>query len=223
MPNNDREKIIQKIQNALKIQPEKLPTQPNFTAEIYTDSPEMDLAVIFAQNFTAMQGKFCFCGDEQDFIDNLEKLLREKQTKEVFVWEKPLQEIFDVAQIPYKGNDTDFMAADIGITTCEALVARTGSLIVSSNTTSGRRLSIYPNIHVVVAFTSQLIYDLQTALEQIKLKYKYLPSMLSVTTGPSRTADIEKTLVLGAHGPKELYVFLIDDFVEQEEVIEVGS
>ncbi|MNL89836.1 Lactate utilization protein C [compost metagenome] len=55
--------------------------------------------------------------------------------------------------------------------------------------------------------------DLKDAFKLIKDKYgSQIPSMISTITGPSRTADIEKTLVLGAHGPKELFVFLIDDF-----------
>jgi L-lactate dehydrogenase complex protein LldG len=65
---------------------------------------------------------------------------------------------------------------------------------------------------VVVAFTSQLVPDIKSALVQIKQRYEgRLPGMLSMITGPSRTADIEKTLVMGAHGPKALYVFLVQD------------
>ncbi|MOA49007.1 Lactate utilization protein C [compost metagenome] len=54
--------------------------------------------------------------------------------------------------------------------------------------------------------------DLKDAFALLKEKYEeHLPSNITVISGPSRTADIEKTLVLGAHGPKEFYVFLIDD------------
>jgi L-lactate dehydrogenase complex protein LldG len=63
----------------------------------------------------------------------------------------------------------------------------------------------------VLAYTSQLVPDLKDAFKLIKEKYgQQIPSMISTITGPSRTADIEKTLVLGAHGPKELFVFLLD-------------
>ena len=62
-------------------------------------------------------------------------------------------------------------------------------------------------------FLQQLVDDLKQALKLIRLKYDTIPSMISLITGPSRTADIEKTLVMGAHGPKELYVFLIDDSI----------
>ena len=80
--------------------------------------------------------------------------------------------------------------------------------MLSSKQGSGRSLSIFPPIHIVIAFASQLVEDIQDGLELVKKKYATLPSMICLTTGPSRTADIEKTLVLGAHGPKELVVFL---------------
>jgi L-lactate dehydrogenase complex protein LldG len=85
--------------------------------------------------------------------------------------------------------------------------------MVSNENAAGRRLSIFPHHHIVIARTGQLVLDLKDAFKLIKNKYgDQLPSMISTITGPSRTADIEKTLVLGAHGPKELFVFLIDDF-----------
>ena len=74
-------------------------------------------------------------------------------------------------------------------------------------------LSIFPHHHIVIARTRQLVLDLKDGFQLLKNKYgNQIPSMISTITGPSRTADIEKTLVLGAHGPKELFVFLVDDF-----------
>jgi L-lactate dehydrogenase complex protein LldG len=64
----------------------------------------------------------------------------------------------------------------------------------------------------MVAYTHQLVFDLKDALNKLKDKYgNDLPSAISFATGPSRTADIEKTLVVGIHGPKEVYVFLVDE------------
>jgi L-lactate dehydrogenase complex protein LldG len=115
-------------------------------------------------------------------------------------------------EYPFIGNDQDFLNAEVGITLCEALIARNGSILVSNAGAAGRRLSIYPDTHIVLAFTSQLVLDLKDGFVRLKEKYgNQLPSMITTITGPSRTADIEKTLVLGAHGPKELFVFLIDD------------
>ncbi|MBP6687047.1 MAG: LUD domain-containing protein, partial [Lacibacter sp.] len=76
---------------------------------------------------------------------------------------------------------------------------------------SGRTTSVYAPVHVCIAYASQLVYDLKDALLALREKYNgQLPSFISFATGPSRTADIEKTLVVGVHGPKEVFVFLID-------------
>jgi len=66
-------------------------------------------------------------------------------------------------------------------------------------------------VHICVAFTNQLYSDVEDGIAFIQNKYKdAMPSFITFATGPSRTADIEKTLILGAHGPKEVYVFLIE-------------
>ena len=84
--------------------------------------------------------------------------------------------------------------------------------MVSSKSSPGRKISVFPEIHLVVGYTSQLVPDLKQAIQNVKKKYQdNYPSIISLITGPSRTADIEKTLVMGAHGPKELYVFLIEN------------
>jgi L-lactate dehydrogenase complex protein LldG len=76
---------------------------------------------------------------------------------------------------------------------------------------SGRTVSVYAPVHICVAYTSQLVYDIKDALLKAREKYSgNLPSLITFATGPSRTADIEKTLVVGVHGPKEVYVFLVD-------------
>ena len=70
----------------------------------------------------------------------------------------------------------------------------------------------FPESHIVIANVSQVVPELRDALSGIKKKYAgNFPSQITTITGPSRTADIEKTLVMGAHGPKELYVFMVDD------------
>ncbi len=100
--------------------------------------------------------------------------------------------------------------ADVSFTTCESLVAQTGSILVSSGQNGGRTLSVLPPHHVVIATADQLVPDLASALRAAKQKYApNFPSMLSFITGPSRTGDIERILVLGAHGPKKLTAVLV--------------
>jgi L-lactate dehydrogenase complex protein LldG len=59
-----------------------------------------------------------------------------------------------------------------------------------------------------------LVYDISDSLVKFKESQDGFPSMISFATGPSRTADIEKTLVVGVHGPKEVYCFLIDNTLD---------
>jgi L-lactate dehydrogenase complex protein LldG len=105
----------------------------------------------------------------------------------------------------------DLAGCDASITTCELLIARTGSIMMSSAQQSGRTVSVYAPVHICIAYTDQLVYDIKDALLRVKEKYAAkLPSLITLATGPSRTADIEKTLVVGVHGPKEVFCFLIE-------------
>ncbi len=100
---------------------------------------------------------------------------------------------------------------DAGITECDALVAQTGGVLVTSRSAGGRALSVLPPHHVVLARREQLLRDLPEAFELLQRKYGGdYPSMISFVTGPSRTADIERIIVLGAHGPKKLTVLLLN-------------
>jgi L-lactate dehydrogenase complex protein LldG len=84
---------------------------------------------------------------------------------------------------------------------------------------NSRRLNVYPETHVVIAYVDQLVDDLKDAFIAVQKKYSgKLPSMLSVITGPSRTADIEKTLVMGAHGPRQLFVILVETPASEDEI-----
>ena len=101
---------------------------------------------------------------------------------------------------------------DAGVSECEALIAQTGSVMVTSRTNGGRALSVLPPHHVVLARRDQLVPDLGAAFARLRAACAEgnFPSMVSFITGPSRTGDIERILVLGAHGPKKLTVIVIN-------------
>jgi L-lactate dehydrogenase complex protein LldG len=113
------------------------------------------------------------------------------------------------ARIDWKGGD--LADAAIGLTEADALVARTGSVILSSTGSGGRRLSVLPPVHVVVGRESQLTASLDEALGRIECADPW--SQVTLVSGPSRTADIEKILVLGAHGPGRLVLIVLRDGV----------
>jgi L-lactate dehydrogenase complex protein LldG len=100
--------------------------------------------------------------------------------------------------------------ASAGITLCDALVAQTGGVLLTAASAGGRVLSVLPPHHVIVAHESQLLPDLPAAFDLLQQRYGgKFPSFCTFVTGPSRTADIERTLVLGAHGPKKLTILLV--------------
>ena len=101
----------------------------------------------------------------------------------------------------------DLESCDAGLTECDALVAETGSVLVSTASSGGRALSVLPPHHVVLARRQQLVPNLAAAFQLVRQKRQdNWPSMMSFITGPSRTGDIERILVLGAHGPKKLTI-----------------
>jgi L-lactate dehydrogenase complex protein LldG len=204
-----KEKLLKKIRKALLEKREN--PYPNLEDLYhYPQSDELP-EVLFAEQFTAISGQFVFCEDELQFIENLLGLAEERNWHKIYCWEPALQEILTRYEYPFFETDKDFEQADVGFTLCEALIARNGSILLSNAGMAGRRLSIYPPVHIVLAYTSQLVPDLKDGFKLLKNKYgNNLPSMITNVTGPSRTADIEKTLVLGAHGPRELFVFLLD-------------
>jgi L-lactate dehydrogenase complex protein LldG len=204
-----KEKLLKKIRKALLERRDN--PYPNLEdLPLYAADDEM-LEVVFAEAFSAVAGQFVFCEDEVAFIEELLTMAEERNWRKIYCWEPTLQDILKTYEYPFFETDKDFEQAEVGFTLCEALIARNGSILVSNANAAGRRLCIYPNVHIVLAYTSQLVMDLKDGFGLLKKKYgNALPSMISNITGPSRTADIEKTLVLGAHGPKELFVFLLD-------------
>lgn len=206
-----KEKILKKIRKALINKSTVDFNNVDFESEIFP-SPEEPLEIIFAKKLTALNGKFVFCESEKIFVESISNLVKQNNWSDVFCFEESINELLKKGSISFSDSVENILSANIGITCCECLVARTGSVFVTSRQISGRRLPVYSNIHIVVAYTSQLVYNIKDALKLIRAKYEdQIPSMIANITGPSRTADIEKTLVQGAHGPKEIFVFLIDD------------
>jgi L-lactate dehydrogenase complex protein LldG len=204
-----KENILKKIRKALS-HSTPLPFPQSEGSQSVFPSLQQEPEVEFAEQFTRLQGKFIYCINQQEFAFQLASLVKKQDWQKVFCVEDRL--IAPVAtQLEDRLVKTDLANCDVSITGCEYLVARTGSIVLSSAQQSGRSVSVYAPIHICIAFTRQLVYDIKDALQAAKDKYGLnLPSLLTVATGPSRTADIEKTLVVGVHGPKEVYVFLVE-------------
>jgi len=208
--SSSKESILKKIRKALSTSTPLPFPQSEGNNSLYQPS-QQELEVQFAEAFTQLQGKFAFCLDYRELAEQLSGLMREKSWTKLYCSETALREQLAAHSFNPFSADTTIAACDAAITTCESLVARTGTIVLSSATESGRTASVYAPVHICIAHTSQLVYDVKDALQGVKEKYAgQLPSLISFASGPSRTADIEKTLVVGVHGPGEVYVFLVD-------------
>ncbi|WP_143309797.1 LutC/YkgG family protein [Chitinophaga vietnamensis] len=205
-----KENILKRVRNALSQSVQlPFPNSEGNTSVFKTESEGMEIK--FAEEFTKLQGKFVFCSGKSELIENLRALCDNKEWRNIFCQTPSLLKSLHQDDLPIL-NHGNMHEADAAITDCEYLVARTGTVVLSAAQPSGRALPVYAPVHVVIAYTHQMVFDLKDALHKLKDKYgNELPSAISFATGPSRTADIEKTLVVGIHGPKEVYVFLVDE------------
>ena len=183
---------------------------PDFASPIYHSLNE-SLALEFKKNLELIGGKVILCRSQQEISEIIKSICQEKNQNTVFCTDPTLREILK-DDLVIHSEENDFPDLNVGVTCCEFLVAHLGSVVVSSAQISGRRLNVFSETHIVVAQQSQITNYLDDALENMRNKYKNdLPSLISNITGPSRTADIEKTLVMGMHGPKSLIVIIAED------------
>lgn len=204
-----KENILKKIRKALSHStplpfPQSEGNQPVF------HPLQQDAEVEFAEQFIKLQGKFIYCINQQELAFQLTSLIKKQDWQKVFCMEDKLVENLG-GPVSNRLIKKDLAGCDVSITGCEYLVARTGSIVMSTAQAAGRSTSVYAPVHICIAYTSQMVYDLKDALQGLKEKYgNNLPSLITFATGPSRTADIEKTLVVGVHGPNEVYLFLTE-------------
>ena len=205
-----REQILKKIRTANMQKADNEYSNVDLRADIYPPLDD-DLDIIFAQELNHLDGHFVYCADEQEFLDNISRLFNANKLNKIHIKDKSITKLLSNIDVEICNNEARAENINISVTACEALIARLGSVLISSKQESGRGLNFIPDIHIVIANRDQIVETVKDGLALITDKYgDDLPSMTTVISGPSRTADIEKTLVLGAHGPRRLIVFLTE-------------
>jgi L-lactate dehydrogenase complex protein LldG len=208
--SKSKENVLKKIRAAL-VETTPVPFIHSEGNSNLFEAPHDDVAVIFAEEFSKLDGKFIYIENEQQLAATVNKIMVTAQLQKLYCAETSIQKTLE--QGGFKENFYKNLAScEVGITYCESLVARTGTIVLSSASEEGRTASVYCPVHICIAYAGQMVYDVKDALLLIKEKYKNnIPSLISFATGPSRSADIEKTLVKGIHGPKEVFCILIEN------------
>jgi L-lactate dehydrogenase complex protein LldG len=209
--STSREKILKKVRSALIQQTPNPYPKLDYDSSVYQPQADDVTELIFAQHFSEAGGNFIFCENKIEFAESLLNLAEEKKWKEIICTEKRLSGFLSEIAFPHQTNLRS-QTAEAVITTCESLVARTGSILVTSANSYGRVIPFFTPVHIVYANVNQIVNDLKDALLLMKSKYnECIPSSMTFITGPSKTADIEGIVITGAQGPKELFLFLTDE------------
>lgn len=117
------------------------------------------------------------------------------------------QHLHDLAWVPPTHLDT----AEVGISFASAGIAATGSLLLELSDPASRSATALPPIHAVLLRASAIVPDLSALSDTLSALLSSPGSRyLSIITGPSRTADIERVLTIGVHGPKELHILILE-------------
>ncbi len=227
----EREKILGRVREALKV-PAPVPGHEHHDTPRALSSEMRMLRVreclpavgatfearlaLFQRNATELKADFYEAGSEQELATLLLKLSKGEGWKTIGAHRGELTDTvcaklgLPVCQTDAAYDIRQLEACDAGITECDALIAQTGSVLLTARSAGGRALSVLPPHHVVLAQREQVVGDLPDAFALLKGKYgASYPSFISFITGPSRTGDIERILVLGAHGPKKLTIYCV--------------
>jgi L-lactate dehydrogenase complex protein LldG len=233
-----RDQIIGRVREALSVKtdshvrevvqkaPHSLPVLPNgpdgkstavrqflpFVGESFDDHKNA-----FATLSEKLQTEFICVERPAAAEQELKRLVEQYGWKRAGVHELPLvQQLTQNLELEFLNTSQsydvrDLEQCDVGISGCDALIAQTASALVTNQSAGGRALSVLPPHHVVLATADQMVTTMADGFEVVRSKYgDHMPSFVSFISGPSRTADIERVLVLGAHGPKKLTVILIE-------------
>lgn len=208
-----KEQILSKVRNALVEKPEAMFKDIDQRSETWVPISEEDgTAITFAQNFKDNNGIFFYLDDEQEFADCIRQLAPENGWEPLWCTSPAMMELLDRYGISYtQSAEREPKQKLVSLTDCECLVAQTGSILLSDTLSGGRKTYSLPDILLVFATTAQIAGGIKEAFRFVRKNHNQkMPQQLTFVTGPSRTSDIEQTMVIGASGIRQIAVFLVD-------------
>lgn len=125
---------------------------------------EDDELMVFAQRFVNAKGRFVYCENEQDFILKLKSLIEYRKWENIFAFSEDLDLYLRDKAIE---TTSDSEKAIVGISLCQAMIANSGSVLITSKQGFGETVNKLPSIFIVVAHSLQLYHNYKEALEQL--------------------------------------------------------
>jgi L-lactate dehydrogenase complex protein LldG len=203
-----REEILERVRAAVKETAPRRETAPE--AAIFP--PITDPMDRFLAECAANYMEVITTSSPTETANALREVLSSLPAGEIFFQDTPelrslAMEAAADREVRWSSEGPPAESSQATVSRCEALVALTGSLLVASGSCGGRGASIVAPCHIVLARADQLVPDLESALARAR-EIAFDHSYVGLITGCSRTSDIEKLLVIGAHGPRRLVVIV---------------
>ena len=194
--------------------------QPNGTA--------LSLVEVFSENLKAVGGQCEVAGNEPEIVAALTRIIADLQkthlrARRIAISDAPVlnpilgQIGVEVDEISTSPSAAELFDYDIGISTAQAAIAETGTLVLESESERHRLVSLVPPVHITIVDAADICQTLGEALAAVERGSELSPT-ITLITGPSRTADIELTLAIGVHGPQELYVIVNEGRNQKSEI-----
>ncbi len=225
---NSRDTVLSRIRNALSDRPDvELPPPPEIWPQADSDTETM--AKRFAEEIAAVEGEFFRCGSIEEAQKQLQAIMKDVGCDSIAAVDRQsareLTSALDADAVVWAPTDTDmpqgnpdgwdpqaFGQIELGLVSADYLLADTGSCVVECCNPQERMMCYLPPNCVVVAKGENFREHMPAVWKEIapRVAQPERRGEFVVITGPSRTADIEKILILGVHGPKRLFVILVD-------------
>ena len=209
-----KEQILAKIRNAVIEKPEAMFKDIDQRSETWVPIKEEDgTAITFVQNFQEHDGIFIYIENKAEFSDCLKQLVPENGWEPLWCTCPTMQALLNQYGVPYTTSpEREPKQKLVSLTDCECLVAQTGSIVLSDRLTQTRAAYALPDILLVFATTKQIVNGMKDVFHLMQNRYgQNMPSQMAIITGPSRTTDIEQTLVVGVNGVRQVAVFLVEE------------
>jgi L-lactate dehydrogenase complex protein LldG len=226
LDSRSRENILDRIRKNLTVEGHKLTVSRDAFLHLQFDRSALrsgdakkGLFERFKDELTLLGGTALQASSREELIASLDGICQKENYRTLIFSREPFveslrledglrEQVSEVRSLTPDGTHLidQLRGADVGLTACESLAAETGTVVLRSSPVAPRALSLLPRAHIVVARLEQLLPTVAECLQKIRTVESPESSCITLVTGPSRTADIEKVLVRGVHGPRDLYV-----------------
>jgi len=199
--SSEKEKVLKLIRNSLLDKAEIPYPSLDMDLDFYAPLND-DPVMIFAENIVESGGKFIYCKNDDDLIDKLFSLIDYRNwLNHIVSYGDKLKEFLIAGGL--HTNDIKDNETEVGIILCHCIAARNGSIIITSNQTEKNELQKFPNILIIIAYTSQITIDIKYCLNQLS---ESMPQWIT-TINPSYLLKEEI---------KELYLFTVENLIQTE-------